>query len=75
MIDQVFPYQVQANDSIITINGKEIVFMVETFENDTTLIRFKSGRKIICYSREVLQVYKSIKSFSNCIKHKREFKR
>ena len=74
MLEHVFPHQVEANDIIKTSYGNEEVFMVETFTNETTIIRFKSGRKIICYSKEVLEVKKSIKSFSNCIVHKRDFK-
>jgi len=74
MLEYIFPNKVQAKDSILTTNGKEIVFMIETFLNDTVIIRFISGRKLICYSKEILQVCKNIKSFSNCIEHKREFK-
>jgi hypothetical protein len=75
MKDQVFPYQVCANDTIITTDGKEIVFLVEIFINQTTVIRFKSGRKIICYSNEVLDVIQSRRSFSNYIKSKKEYKK
>lgn len=75
MIEQVFPYQVEANDSLNTIEGSEIVFLVETFTNDTVLLRFKSGRKLVCYSKEILEVKKSHKSFSNCVKHDRQFNR
>jgi hypothetical protein len=73
MKDQVFPYQVCANDTIITTNGKEVVFLIEIFINQTTVIRFKSGRKIICYSNEVLEVITSKRSFSNYVKSKKEY--
>jgi hypothetical protein len=73
MKDQKFPHQVNANDVIITYNGKEVVFLVETFLNDVTLIRFKSGKKIICYSHEVLEVIETHKSFKNCVKHNKNF--
>lgn len=74
MKDQVIPEKVLANDIIETYNGKEIVFLVEVFLNDTIVIRFKSGKKIICYPKELLNVNRTTKSFSNTINHKRDFK-
>lgn len=73
MKDQVFPHQVLANDIIITYNGKEVAFLTETFLNDTVLIRLKFGKKIICYSREVLEVIRNNKSRANLIQHKKNF--
>jgi hypothetical protein len=73
MKDHVFPHQVLSNDTIITYNGKEIAFLIETFLNDTVLIRLKSGKKIICYSKEVIEVISSNKSYPNTIEHNKNF--
>jgi len=73
MKEHVFPHQVLANDIIVTYNGKEVAFLIETFLNDTVLIRLKSGKKIICYSREVLEVIRNNKSRSNLMQHKKNF--
>lgn len=61
--DEVIPEKVLANDIIETYNGKEIVFLVEVFLNDTVVIRFKSGKKTICYSKELLKIKKWIEYY------------
>jgi hypothetical protein len=73
MKDHVFPHQVLANDIIVTHNGVEVVYLTQTFLNDTVLIRFKTGRKIICYSNEVLEVVTSDRSYSNLVNHNKNF--
>ena len=67
---------IKRNDIIICDYAKEIVYLTEIYTNDTVLIRFKSGVKIIAYSNEPIEVERreEIKTEYNQIIKKKPYK-
>lgn len=67
---------IKRNDIVICDYIKEIVYLTEIYTNETVLIRFKSGIKIIAYSNEPIEVERrdGIKTEYNQIMKKKPFK-
>lgn len=73
---QVLSKFIKRNDIIICNFAKEIVFLTEIYMNETVLIRFKSGVKIIAYSNEpiIVERREGVKTEYNQIIKKKPFK-
>ena len=73
----VLSKNIKRNDIIVIYeSGREIVFLTEIYPNETVVIRFKSGNKIIAYSNEPILVERreGIKIEYNQIIKKKPFK-
>lgn len=67
---------IKRNDIIVCDYAKEVVFLTEIYTNETVLIRFKSGVKIIAYTNEPILVERreEIKTEYNQIIKKKPYK-
>jgi hypothetical protein len=73
---EILSKTIKRNDIIVCYSGKEIVFLTEIYPDETVVIRFKSGKKIIAYSNEPFLVERreGIKIEYNQIIKKKPFK-